>query len=858
MVCVNLFSARIGLARAVYSKSDIILLDDPLSAVDSVVAKHIFDNLLDSKEGILKNTIRVLVTHQTQFVDRVDTIMIMENGKIIHHDSLENLNDHGISIKSLIDDEKINESNESDSKEFAEAKENKESSDLKNNKNTDDKENQDTKEDDREEKTKDDEEHNKDKDEDKEKEKEDDLDENEMKKKAKKARKGLKEKAVRESIVKKEEIAKGGVALRTYALLLYASEKTWGKNSSIYVKVIKLIALTCLMFSSQVCLTYCEYFLGIWANKSVETQQKQIFRNTFIILVAVTLVLALLRAIIFFKMTLRGAIQLHESMCNGVLYAKTIFFENNPVGRILNRFSKDQYVVDEMLPATTYDTMQLISYCSYVLFHFCFLICAVLCFVLFCYVCFVFYVGMAVVATILASPILLVLLVPCVPIVVWSGKTFLKSSRVVKRLASKSRSPLFALFGIAYAGLPVIRAYDKSSIMLERGMAMLDTNSRMSILFQAISRWMAFTLDMMSSCLFATTAIICVVLAEYSTISPAAVGLVLTYMITLSTYLQRTVRQSADLENYMTSTERIVEYKDIEGEKHFYDDNDDGDQEYDNSHDDDDEKQLAKMQKKDQDSKWPSKGEIVISNLFCRYRDNLDFVLKDINVSIKSCEKIGIVGRTGSGKSSLFLSFFRILESSSGKIEIDGVDINSISLHKLRSNLSIIPQNAIIFSETIRYNVDPFSKYSDSEIYDALKIVSLYNTIISLPNKLSTIMSEGGNNFSVGESQLICVCRALLRKSRLLFVDEATSSVDPDTDILIQNILKTKFKDCTILTIAHRISTILHCDRIIVLNNGQIVEFDTPNNLLKKDFYNDDNAIFAKMYHESIKVKQDQ
>ena len=260
---------------------------------------------------------------------------------------------------------------------------------------------------------------------------------------------------------------------------------------------------------------------------------------------------------------------------------------------------------------------------------------------------------MAIFAAGLASPYVLILMIPCGIIFLWSVKLFLQSARVLKRLDSKTRSPIFGLFNIIYSGLPTIRAFNKQNIMLERGFSMIDINSRMSIMYQCITRWMAFKLDLIISILTFTTSLLCILLSNYyDNISSAAVGLVLTYMITLSTYLQRTVRQAADLESYMTSTERIVEYKDIIPENGYkYIDSIDTIDNIDNI-DDIQNKQLKQ---------WPNSGKIEIKNLYCKYREHLDFVLNDINITINNNEKIGIIGRTGSGKSSLILTLIRFV-----------------------------------------------------------------------------------------------------------------------------------------------------------------------------------------------------
>lgn len=242
------------------------------------------------------------------------------------------------------------------------------------------------------------------------------------------------------------------------------------------------------------------------------------------------------------------------------------------------------------------------------------------------------------------------------------------------------------------------------------------------------------------------------------------------------------------------------------------------------------------------DPAWPQKGIVIFKDFQVRYREGLDLVLRGISFETKSQEKIGIVGRTGAGKSSLTLSLFRIIESAGGKIVIDGIEIAEIGLHSLRSRLTIIPQDPVLFSESLRLNIDPFGTYSDDAIWAALEHSHLKNFVKSLPDGLDHKVSEGGENLSVGQRQLVCLARALLRKTKVLILDEATAAIDFETDELIQNTIRTQFNDCTILTIAHRLNTIMDSDRIIVLDQGLIAEFDTPEALLS-----DKNGIFYGM-----------
>lgn len=230
---------------------------------------------------------------------------------------------------------------------------------------------------------------------------------------------------------------------------------------------------------------------------------------------------------------------------------------------------------------------------------------------------------------------------------------------------------------------------------------------------------------------------------------------------------------------------------------------------------------------------WPAQGNVKFVNYSVKYREELDFVLKDINIDIQPSEKIGVVGRTGAGKSSLTLGLFRILESDYGQILIDNINIKKIGLHDLRNKLTIIPQDPVLFSGTLRINLDPFENYSDEQIWNALENAHLYDFVQKLDKKLLFECSEGGENLSIGQRQLICLARALLRKTKILILDEATAAIDHNTDDLIQNTIRTSFSDCTVITIAHRLNTIMDSTRILVLDKGQIAEFDTPKALLK-------------------------
>lgn len=270
------------------------------------------------------------------------------------------------------------------------------------------------------------------------------------------------------------------------------------------------------------------------------------------------------------------------------------------------------------------------------------------------------------------------------------------------------------------------------------------------------------------------------------------------------------MRQTAELENCMTSVERVAEYIKLEPEPPLETDERDG-------------KRLTD---------WPSSGSIAFSNLSLKYDENSEPILKSLSLSIKSGEKIGIVGRTGAGKSSIIQAIFR-LGVNAGVIKIDDIDISKIGLHDLRNSISIIPQDPILFSGTMRDNLDPFQKKTDDELWSALDQVELRTVVSMLANGLDCKMYDGGSNFSMGQRQLVCLARAILRNNKILILDEATANVDADTDKFIQRTIREKFADCTVLTIAHRLHTVMDSDRVLVMEAGEIVEFDHAHNLLK-------------------------
>uniref|UniRef100_A0A2S2N873 Putative multidrug resistance-associated protein lethal n=1 Tax=Schizaphis graminum TaxID=13262 RepID=A0A2S2N873_SCHGA len=286
--------------------------------------------------------------------------------------------------------------------------------------------------------------------------------------------------------------------------------------------------------------------------------------------------------------------------------------------------------------------------------------------------------------------------------------------------------------------------------------------------------------------------------------------------------LQWGIRQLAELDNQMTSVERVVEYTNVPQEA-----------------------ALESSPDKKPPKEWPDKGQIVFDNFYLRYSLDTAHVLKNLNIQIHAMEKIGIVGRTGAGKSSLIGALFR-LALNEGNITVDGIEIHKIGLHDLRSKISIIPQEPILFSGSMRNNLDPLNEYPDHALWNALEEVELKTIVEDLPDGLNSKISEGGSNFSVGQRQLVCLARAIVRSNKILVLDEATANVDSQTDALIQNTIRNKFRSCTVLTIAHRLNTVMDSDRVLVMDAGKMVEFDHPYNLLKNK-----DGFFYKMVEQT-------
>ncbi|KAK4687016.1 hypothetical protein P7C73_g3094, partial [Tremellales sp. Uapishka_1] len=495
-----------------------------------------------------------------------------------------------------------------------------------------------------------------------------------------------------------------------------------------------------------------------------------------------------------------ASVRLHRSAIERVMFAPQAFFDTTPLGRIMNRFAKDIDTIDNTLG----DAMRM---------------------------------AVSTLANIIGATILLAIIQPyfliamAVVICLYAHNAmfYRRSSREFKRIDAILRSSLYSHFSESLSGIGTIRSYGESRRFVQDNVDRMDIENRAYYLTIVNQRWLGIRLDFLGSLLTLSVAII--VVTSHS-ISAASAGLGLSTMVTVQQSFSWLVRQMAEVENDMVGAERIMYYANqLEQEAPHV------------------------IQETKPDAAWPAEGRVDFDNVFMRYREELPDVLKGLTLNVGASEKIGVVGRTGAGKSSIMVSLFRMAELSSGSIKIDGVDISKIGLNDLRSGISIIPQDPLLFSGTLRSNIDPFHTKNDLELYDALKRSHLLSSNASATEAsrftLDTVVEEEGGNLSVGERSLVSLARALVRNTKVLVLDEATASVDVETDAKIQETIRTEFRERTLLVIAHRLRTILSYDRIVVMDDGRVAEFDTPEALFLQ------SGIFAEMCGKSSITLQD-
>ncbi|XP_014250192.1 multidrug resistance-associated protein 1-like [Cimex lectularius] len=723
---------RVSLARAVYYNSDIYFLDDPLSAVDSHVGKHIFDNII-GPNGILHDKTRLLVTHSITFLPEVDFIIVLKDGSVSETGTYRELLDKkGAFSEFLTTHTQDIDKNKGRDEEMASASQMELSRQISVS--------------------------------------------SSMRRRKPSTHSSLGSVSSEEfddKLIEEEKTEEGSVKWQVY--------RHYFKSSGMFL-AIATIFLTILNQGFSI---GSNFWISIWTsdkalviNGTQDTSKRDMYLGVYGLFGTGEMLALMLSSLTMALGCIYASIGLHIYMLNNILHSPISFFDTTPIGRIVNRFAKDIDIVDNALPP-------IIRGFIYTFF--------------------------GVISTLIvisaSTPIFITVIIPVGLLYYFIQKFFIATSRQLKRLESVTRSPIYSHFGETVNGSSSIRAYNVQQRFVKESEEKVDFNQIAAFPGIIANRWLAVRLEFIGNVIIFFAALFAVL--ERETMNPGIVGLSITYALQITQTLNWLVRMTAEVETNIVAVERIKEYGETPQEAPW------------------------EVKPNPVDQNWPINGAIEFRKFKVRYREGLDLVLKGLSFKINGNEKVGIVGRTGAGKSSMTLSLFRIIEAAEGTILIDNVDISKVGLHTLRSRITIIPQDPVLFSGPLRFNLDPFESYNDEQIWKVLELAHLKNYVTKLPNKLQYNVTEGGDNLSVGQKQLICLARALLRKSKLLILDEATAAVDLETDKLIQETIRAEFTNCTILTIAHRINTIMDSDRVLVLDKGSIAEFDNPKKLLK-------------------------
>ncbi|XP_065206378.1 multidrug resistance-associated protein 1-like [Planococcus citri] len=707
---------RISLARAVCQNADIYFFDDPLSAVDSNVANHIFQNVL-GPNGLLKDKTRILVTHSTKFFPFMDKIIVLKNGCISEMGSYQELlnnegeftnfvRTHVETDKSPETQQNANNSNTENASELPKEKDSK------------------------------------------------------LSKPPKKIRKSTPRKLIEDERVKSKQIdgklywkyfKAGGIFLTFVSLFMFAFFQT-------------------ILMVSNV-------FLSEWVTSEDAFQTKYSFVEIYVGYGVVQVIVISLGAHSFYKVNVKACEYFYHSLLHSVLRWPMASFDSTPIGRIISRINDDVYTIDNFI------AMKMVQFVTLFFRYFSI---------------FVF--------MIITIPLSCIIIIPINIVYFIIRKHYIGLSHQLKRIETIHKSPLYSHLVETVTGIQTIRAFGLQEKFTSRCYQKIDLYSASYHSSVICTRWFCSRVEFLEGIILCS--LTALLLFERNSLTLGQIAL----LIALALQMIRGIAYMSDVinevEDGIIAVERISEY-------------------------------LAYPQEPDWDESsvsvsdtWPDKGEIIFHDYKLRYREGLDLVLKGISLTIKSGEKVGIVGRTGAGKTSIIQGLFRIVEPDDGTIFIDNVSIMNVGLHTLRSKLTVIPQDPILFYGTLRFNLDPFDCYKDEYLWNILEKSHLKNFVNELPGGLQHMIDEGGQNLSFGQRQLICLARALLRKSKVLVLDEATASVDVETDELIQKTIRDEFSDCTVITIAHRLNTIQDYDKILILDGGCVVNFDSAENLL--------------------------
>ena len=704
--------ARISLARCCYSDSDIVIMDDPIAAVDSHVGKALFNKCI---YRYMKGRTRILVTNATQYLHKCDYIIVLDNQTIAFQGTFDELKAHNIDLLVLSEDDDASSSQSPFPSEL-------ESSEC--------------------------------------------------------IAEEAEEEAEESHLVTEEMKTTGNISWSVYKYYL----------QNVGICIINLFLFFTLL--GALLNVVSQFWLSRWSDDDfcitnpddlIGCKNRTSFYILWYGLISLGTVIAFaVKSFLLIPGRIHAASVIHDQLTDVVLDAPISFHDVTPVGRILNRFNRDIELMDNQLPRAYTTLMNHISNLVIDVLN-----------------CTIATFGLMIVPVLLVGAVFGYL-----------QDYFRRTNTDIQRIRSLTRSPIFSDFQGVLIGSSSIRAFGKQQQFIHGIEAKLDQNNTAIMMFQWASNWLSVRSDVLAALISLLVAVLSHALRSF--ITPGQLGIALSACTGLSSCMKQMVRVYARLEAHMNSVERIKEYVDtIQPEP----------------------PRLTALRPP---SNWPSEGRIEMRNAQLRYREG-PLILKGVDLVVNPHEKVGIVGRTGAGKSTLMIALFRITELCGGSIEIDGIDLSKLGLEDVRRALCIIPQDPVLFSASIRFNLDPFNEFSDEEIWSVIEQVELKGVIDNMPRKLEDDVYEGGNNFSVGERQLICIARALLKKPKILIMDEATASLDNETDAFLQQMIRKQFSTCTTLTIAHRLNTIMDADRVCVMDAGVVAEYDTPYNLLHQE-----------------------
>ncbi|XP_068279070.1 ATP-binding cassette sub-family C member 6 [Nyctibius grandis] len=739
---------RVNLARAVYQKASIYLLDDPLSAVDAHVGQHIFEHVL-GHNSLLKDKTRVLVTHTINILPQVDNIVLLVDGMISEIGSYRELLQRNGAFAEFLHSHVTAE--EKAAAGFPAIGDTKGTITSRNGSS--------------QEKL---------------------FSDN-----------SVKSAMERETIPVSQECT---TAAATKGRLTKGEKTQHGRvNTLIYAAYLKATGLpfclyAILLFTSQQAVSFSRgYWLSMWTDDPVHNGTQQHTELRVGVFGALGVIQALGRFASTAAVLLGGVLASHKlflQLLRNVARSPVVFFEQTPIGNLLNRFSRDMDAIDSVIPDKLKSLLG-----------------------------FLFNLLEIYLVIIVATPRAAMAIVPLTVLYAAFQHFYVITSCQLRRIEAASRSPIYSHISETFQGSSVIRAYKDQERFNLKSNFLVDENQRICFPGAVADRWLATNLEFLGNGIVLFAALFAAMGRTH--LSPGTAGFSISYALQITGVLNWMVRSWTEIENNIVSVERVREYLRTPKEAPWT------------------------LNGKLQGQVWLTEGRIEFRNYSLRYRPNLELALKHVNLTINGQEKIGITGRTGAGKSTLAVGLLRLVEAAEGMILIDGLDIAQLGLHDLRNKITVIPQDPVLFSGSLRMNLDPLNQHTDADIWTALELTQLKNFVAELPDQLEYKCTDQGENLSTGQKQLVCLARALLRKAKILILDEATAAVDIETDLQIQSTLRTQFKDSTVLTIAHRITTVMDCDRILVLEDGRIAEFDTLEHLIAQ------KGLFYRLMKES-------